>query len=347
LSRWQRLRSFFPVAEDAIFLDHAGGAAISSRVDEAVRKASDEASRRVGRERAERRAHTLERVRGRVAELLGGEPREIAFAPHADAALARIADDVAWQAGDRIVSCQGGLAPGWRRLRERRVDLLRVVPGREGPTAAQLDEALLHPRARMLFLAAVDPVSGARAPLAPIGEACRERGVLLCVDASHGLGALAVDAPSSGIDYLVCDAHRCLMGLPGCALLYRNARLADDAADARDLEPGVLDPLGVAALGAAVDLLLEVGPREIEARVLGLVERLARGLEARGVEVTSPRGPAASNLLGFRLAGEPPGRTRERLAEGRIHVGETPAGVRVSPHFYNEEGEIDALLEAL
>jgi selenocysteine lyase/cysteine desulfurase len=347
VSRWQRLRSFFPVADDAIFLDHAGGAAISSRVDEAVRKAVDDAARRVGRERDERRALGLERVRGRVAELIGAEPREIAFSAHADAALARVADDVEWQPGDRIVSAQGALAPAWRRLRERRVDLLRVVPGPEGLSAGQLSEALLHPRARMLFLAAVDPLSGARAPLHEIGEACRERGVLLCVDASHALGALAIDARACGIDYLVCDGHRFLMGLAGCALVYRGSQLARDATAASHFESGVANHVGIAALGAAVDLLLEVGPQAIETRVLALVERFARGLATRRIEPSSPRGPAASGILSFRLAGESAARTRTRLAEGRIHVGETPAGVRVSPHFYNDEAELDALLEAL
>lgn len=347
MSRWQRLRSLFPVAEDAIFLDHAGGAPLSSRADEAIRKASDDATRRVGRERDAHLARALERVRVRVAALIGAEPAEVAFASDAEVALARVADEVRWEPGDRLVSTLGALGPGWRRLPERRVELLRVVPERAGLAAGQLTEALLHPRARMLFLPAVDPHTGARAPLAEIGEACRERGVLLCVDASHALGALAIDVRAASIDYLVCDAHRFLMGASGCALLHRSARVASDGATVRQPESGPLNHLGIAALGAAVDLLLEWGPQAVEARVLGLVERLARGLAERGVELLSPGGAAASAILCLRLAGESAARTRERLATGRIHVGESAAGVRISPHAWNDEADIDALLEAL
>jgi selenocysteine lyase/cysteine desulfurase len=348
VSRWQRLRSFFPVAEDAIFLDHAGGGPLSSRADEAVRKASDDAAHRVGSERRGRESRNAARVRKRVAALIRAEPEEIAFVSHANAGLALVAADVDWQAGDRIVLAEDAAAPAWSALRERRVDTLRISTGPEGMTADRLAEALLHPRARLLFLAAVDPLSGARAPLQEIGDACRQRGVLLCVDASHGLGALDIDAPGCGVDYLVCDGHRFLMALSGCALLYRGGRLAADGPSAAArFESGPANHTGIAALGAAVDLLLEIGPSAIEARVLALTRRLVEGLAERGIAVASPHGRATSAIVGFRLAGESPGRTVERLFEGRIHVAETAAGVRVSPHFYNQEAEIDALLEAL
>ena len=78
------------MAEDAVFLDHAGGAPISSRVDEAVRKASDDAAHHIGAERAERLARAAARVRERVAALIGAKADEIAFAPHANAALAQV-----------------------------------------------------------------------------------------------------------------------------------------------------------------------------------------------------------------------------------------------------------------
>ena len=348
MPRWQRTRSFFPVAEDAIFLDHAGGGPISSRADEAVRKWSDDAARRIGVDRDTRRAHDFARVRSRVAQLIGADAQQVAFVSHADAGLALIASDIRWQAGDRIVLAEGATSPAWRALEERRVEPLRIPVGSKALPLDRLDEALLHPRARMLYLELVDPLSGARAPLEQIGEACRQRGVLLCVDASYGLGSLDLDAPACGIDYLVCDAHRFLMGLAGCALLYRGGRLAAQGSTAAArFESGPANHVGIVALGAAVDLLLEIGPPAIETRVLALTDRLAKGLEARRIPLASPRGAAGSGIVSFELAGEPAARTVERLAEGRICAAATRQGVRVSPHFYNDEAEIDSLLEAL
>lgn len=348
MSRRQRARSFFPAAQDAVFLDHAGGAPISSRVDEAVRQACDEATHRVGADLEGRHRAERARVRSRCARLLGSDADELAFVAHARTGLALVAADVAWEPGDRVVVTEGADHPIWRELRGRGVETLLVPNGATGPSPGRLDEALRHPRARMLALPAVDPLSGARAPLDRLGASCREHGLLLCVDASLGLGALRIDVAACAIDYLVCDAHRYLMALPGCGLLYRARRATRDGLDAQArFESGPRNHLGIVALGAAVDLLLELGPEAIETGVLALAERLTRGLDERGIPPARPHGTDASGLVTFALPGEAPPRTAERLRQGRIYVGQGPRGLCASPHFYNDESEIDALLEAL
>jgi selenocysteine lyase/cysteine desulfurase len=104
----------------------------------------------------------------------------------------------------------------------------------------------------------------------------------------------------------------------------------------------------VFALGAAIELLLELGVEQIAARVLALTDRLADGLSARGAHVLSPRGPGeASGIVSFTWRDEPPARTVARLRAQRIFTVARRGGARASPHFYNDEGEIDALLSAL
>jgi cysteine desulfurase/selenocysteine lyase len=117
--------------------------------------------------------------------------------------------------------------------------------------------------------------------------------------------------------------------------------------DAGRFEEGSTNTAGIFALGAAIDLLLELDVEAVGERVLALTDRLVDGLRARGAEVLSPRGAEASGIVTFRLGDEPPARTAERLRGRRVHAVVRGAAVRASPHCYIEESEIDALVEAL
>jgi selenocysteine lyase/cysteine desulfurase len=113
-------------------------------------------------------------------------------------------------------------------------------------------------------------------------------------------------------------------------------------------EEGTPNMPGIFALGAAIDLLLELDVSLIGERVLALTDRLVDGLRARGVELKSPREPGeASGIVSFAIPGQTPAETGRRLRAQRIFVTERRGGVRASPHFYNSEDEIDRLLAAL
>lgn len=348
LSLWRHVRSLFPVTEAGIYLDHAGAAPTSSRVEEAVRQFVDAAARRRGLDLDAQTSREVERVRARVALLLSARPAEVAFVPHAERGIELAAGDIDWRSGDAVAVAGDAVPLVWRQLAERSVET-HCVPLDQGALRLErVEAALRHPRVRLLALASVDPGSGARAPLLEVGRLCQERGVLLCVDASQQLGCLELDVSAAGIDYLVCDAHRFLLGLAGTGLLFRNRRCArSDASASVAFESGPPNALGIAALGAAVDLLLELGIDRIEQRVLALIGRLADGLEARDIPTAAAPEAARSGILAFRLESEAPARTAERLRARNIHVATTAAGVRVSPHGYIEPREIDALLERL
>jgi selenocysteine lyase/cysteine desulfurase len=332
-----------------VHLDHASRAPVSSRVDEAIRQFLDTATRSGGAEFDARLARVREHVRARVALLVAADPDEIAFVSHAADGLERIADDVGWRRGDAVVLVGGAPEPrGWRRLAEYGVETLRVPTDRGVVCPDRVEAALRHPRARLLLIAAVDPATGSRAPLPALGRLCRERGVLLCADASHQLGCLALRVDACDVDYLVSDAHRFLLAPGGIGILYRRRRVARDASTAgAAFESGPANDLGIAALGAAVDLLLELSCDAIERRILELGARLTDGLLARGVRAISPDDASRSGITVFRLDGEPPARTAARLQACRIIVAAGDAGVRVSPHCYIDPAEIDALLDAV
>jgi selenocysteine lyase/cysteine desulfurase len=174
-----------------------------------------------------------------------------------------------------------------------------------------------------------------------------------------------------GIDFLSADGHKWLCSVEGCGVFYCRAELQDRVAprvigwrnvpDHRDFdtyqtglapsairyEEGTPNTPGIFALGAAIDLVLELGLEAIWARVRELTDRLVEGLHARHATVLSPRGAEASGIVSFRLGDEPPRRTAGRLIQAGVFVVARRGGVRASPHFYNDERELEALLAAL
>jgi len=374
-ANWTRLRSLFPVTQELVYLNHAGIAPISSRVDEAIRRYVEEATRLGAFNYAQSLDCEIERVRTRAALLLNARADEIAFVKNTTEGLGMVAAGLEWRHGDEILTCDleypSNVYPWWS-LRERGVKTV-MLRGRSGRLPLEtVEEALHNPRVRLLTLSSVEFGSGVRNDLEALGKLCSDRGVLFCVDGIQSVGCLPIDVERCQIDFLAADGHKWMLSVEGCGIFFCSKRTQDLITprvigwrsvrnnhdfdtyhmelqpSAGRFEEGTPNSIGIFGLGAAIDLLLEVGVPAIGERVLALTDRLVEGLRSRGAELRSPRGPGeASGIVSFVMPGEPPGETVRRLHASRIFVTERRGGVRASPHFYNSEDEIDQLLAAL
>ncbi len=371
---WAGTRGWFPVTEELAYFNHAGVAPVSTLVERAVRGYLEEITRRGAFDYTRHTDREIERVRGRAALLLGADAGEVAFVPNTTEGLGLVAAGLDWREGDRVVTCDleypSNVYPWWH-LASRGVETVMVRAEKGVVSTERIVEAIAQPRVRLLALSSVEFGSGQRHDLDALGRVCRERGVLFCVDAIQSLGCLPLDVARSQIDFLAADGHKWLLALEGCGIFYCSARALDrlrppvvgwrSVVDNQDydryhlelqpgagrFEAGTPNTAGIVALGAAIDLLLELGIDAIARRVLALTDRLVDGLLARGAEIASPRGESASGIVSFRLPDEPIERTVTRLRSQRIFVVARRGGVRASPHFYNDEAEIDRLLAAL
>jgi cysteine desulfurase/selenocysteine lyase len=375
VTNWARTRSFFPVTRELAYLNHAGVAPISTRVEEALERYTAEATRRGALRYARTFDREVERVRTRAATLLGGRPEEIAFVKNTTEGLGLVAAGIDWRRGDRVVTCDlefpSNVYPWWQLARLGVETVL--LGGVQGRLPLDLvEESLRDPRVRLLSLSSVEFGSGFRNDLEAIGRLCRERGVIFCVDAIQSLGCFPLDVERCSIDFLAADGHKWLLSLEGCGLFFCARRSLDlvtprvvgwrSVANNTDFdsyhmelqpsagrfEEGTPNTAGIYALGAAIDLLLEIGIDAIAQRVLELTAMLVRGLAERGAEILSPRGEGeASGIVAFRLPGEDPPETLRRLEAAGVFAAARRGAVRASPHFYNDRGDIDRLLEAL
>ena len=372
---WSRTRSFFPVTRELAYLNHAGVAPISTRVEEALERYSAEATRHGALRYGDFFDSEIERVRGRAAELVNARVDEIAFVKNTTEGLGLVAAGLDWRPGDQVITCDleypSNVYPWWS-LREQGVETV-MLRGRGGRLPLEsVAEALASPRARLLALSSVEFGSGFRHDLPTLGRLCREHGVLLCLDAIQSLGVLPMDATGWGVDFLAADGHKWLCSVEGCGIFYASSRVLDrvtprvvgwrSVTDNHDydryhldlqpgagrFEEGTPNTPGIFALGAALDLLLEIGIEPIAQRVLALTDELVAGLEDRGANVLSSRAPGeASGIVAFRFGDEKPERTADRLRAAGVFVIVRRGAVRASPHFYNDPGDLQRLLDAL
>ncbi|MBI2321564.1 MAG: aminotransferase class V-fold PLP-dependent enzyme [Chloroflexi bacterium] len=366
------VRRLFPVTREWAYFGHCAVSPLSLPAAEAMRVFIDD---RLHRGIAGLGDHGLavfaDRARERAARLIGAAPEEIALVQNTVVGVNIVAQGLDWQPGDTVVTADVEFPANyfpWANLADRGV-LVKLVRERDGRVPADDVLAAIDDRTRVVALSFVEFTNGYRNDLATIGRACRERGVLFAVDAIQGLGALEMDVAAQCVDFLAAGGHKWLLGPIGTGIFYCRRALLDRLRvaflghnsmvrrpeylphvydlwpDARRFEGGAQNSLGVAGLAASIDLLLGLGPAAVERRVLELTDYVIAGLRERDCEVLSPLGARErSGIVAFRSRRTPTPALVRRLAEQRIFVAPRSGGIRVAPHVYNREEELDRLL---
>ena len=367
------LENEFPVLEELIYLNHAGVAPWPRRTAEAVARFAEENLLR-GATGYEAWLEVEQALREQGRRLLGAASAEdVALLKSTSEGLSLVASGLDWRPGDRVVlpaeEFPSNRIP-WEALRSRGVEVVEVpLEGAEDPEG-RLAQAL-EPGARLLAVSWVQYRNGLRLDLARLGRLCRERGTLLCVDAIQGLGALPLDVRAAGVDFVAADGHKWLLGPEGLALFWCRPELREGlrlhehgwhmveeagdferrdwrpAASARRFECGSPNMLGIHALHASLSLLLEVGLEEVAARLEARIGRLREALESLpGVRLLTPREPRRrAGILSLALPGRDPHRLLASLREEGVLCAVRGGALRLSPHFYTPEEQLDRAAE--
>jgi selenocysteine lyase/cysteine desulfurase len=379
----EAVRAATPGAAQAHHFNAAGCSLASRATLDAVCEHLELEARAGGYEAAAAVRPRIEAVYETAAELLGAKAREIALVESATVGWRRGIDALRLAPGDRVVvSCSAYVSFALHLLaleRERGV-VVDVVPnGEDGAVdLARLERAL--DGAALLALAHVPTSSGVVEPVAAAGALARAAGVAFILDATQSVGQLAVDVDAIGCDLLVTTGRKYLRAPRGTGLLYvREAlleRLLPAAPDIRGAEwvadrDWTLDPgarrfetweASVAlrlGLGVALAEILDVGATE--AHLTTVAARLRAALaEMPGVELADP--PAAgSAIVTFCVAGLAATDVVAALAGRDVKVVAVPRGhalwdlggrglaavVRASPHVYDNDADLEALLDGV
>jgi selenocysteine lyase/cysteine desulfurase len=369
---FEKYRREFPVTEKYIYLDHAGVAPMSLRVKAAIETFLAELTEG-GSFQYPLWTLRIGEIRQACARLVNAGQDEIAFVKSTSHGLSIVAQGLDWRPGDNVLIHEkefpSNIYP-WLNLKSKGVEV-RTIPSQNGRILMHDIERLMDARTRLLAISSVQFSNGFRIDLKKAGNRCREKQVLFCVDAIQSLGIIPMDVRDCHIDFLSADAHKWLLGPEGIGIFYCKKELARQISpplvgwksvqnefefdrpdlslktDALRFEEGSMNLMGIIGLGAALDLLFEVGIEQIEQRVLDLGDLIIREAIKRDYRVLTPgeRHERGGNVT---FSGNfDPAAMRDALREKRIMVNARGGGIRVSPHFYNTAEDIAGLFNAL
>lgn len=367
---WNRLRTEFPVTRKWAFFDHAAVAPITGRAQAAFQEwAADLAENGLTNE-----PHWLRRVeevRGLFGRLVNADPLDIAFIKNTSEGIGIVAEGFPWKPGDNVVTAAeeypANVYP-WMNLASRGVELRRV-PSRDRGVAIDDIVQAIDQRTRILTLSSVEFSSGFRNDLDRLGNLCRERNVYFFVDAIQSLGILPLDVKKTPIDFLAADGHKWLLGPEGAGVFFIRRDLVDmlhpvgvgwnSVVGCRDFstidfrlkpnagrwESGTLNVAGISALGASLQLLLELGIQNVETRVRELTDLVCELARKNGLEVYSNRD--VDHWSGIVSLIPKDGNPREAVRRCRkegIAVNQRAGRIRISPHCYNSFEEVERMM---
>jgi selenocysteine lyase/cysteine desulfurase len=227
-----------------------------------------------------------------------------------------------------------------------------------------------------LSLASISSVhwsDGGRLDMQKIRDALRRQGAALLVDATHSVGVIATDVKALDPDFLIFPTYKWVLGPYGRAFVYVAKRHQDGVPleqtafgrrdvkaenpvyfadtrylpDARRYDMGERDhfiSMEMAAIG--MEMMASWGAAAIVARLSTLTRRIADGLAGLNVRLPDARF-RAPHILSLGFAGDELGGLIPALAKEQIYVASRLGRMRVSPHVYNDEADVDRFVAAM
>lgn len=319
-------------------------------------------------------------ARERFATLVNGDPQRVAIIPAASYGMATVARNLHPEPGQNIVILHEQFPSNvyaWRAFRERGVHLNTVAPLGPGERGKQWNENILEAITSETAVVAMGHVhwtDGTQFDLKAIGQRAREAGAALIIDGTQSVGALPFDVQQIQPDALIVAGYKWLMAPYSIGLAYYGERfdhgtpLEDSWIARRGSEhfsglvdyqdsyaPGAVrydmgersNPILLPMLIQAIDDVLGRGVSRIQDYCETLVRRVLPAIDNLGYRVAD-EASRASHLFGIRL---PPEVSLERLSNAlsqqNVMVSVRGEAVRVSPNVYNDDRDMDALVEAL
>ncbi len=367
----------FPVTQKRIYLAHAGVSPLPGPTVAALKHEADRASQ--AQESADFMAE-IDSIRRVSARLINASSDEVALLGPTSLGLNLVAHGIDWREGDEVV-CYPDDYPAnvypWQALAARGVKVVPLKPEGTGELTPDLVFAALTPKTRLVALASCHFLTGFRLDYEHIGEELHRRGVLFCLDAIQSLGATTIDVRH--IDFLAADSHKWMLGPLGAGIFYvkrKNFEVLRPALlgswnvvspgfvaqeeivfenSARRYEPGALNMLALHGMKASIELILGLGVKQIEARLLDLRTFAEEKLMANRFKVIgmANRRSQKTGITTIAFENEKIASVQARkLRENRVDVSlrQSRAGVhciRLSPHFYNTEAELEEVVKIL
>jgi selenocysteine lyase/cysteine desulfurase len=320
------------------------------------------------------------RIRASIAKLIGAKAEEIALTTGASTGMSAVAYGLTWKPGDEVLTAKGEFPlqyATWKPMEAREGIVMKVVAPRDRFITADDFLAAMTPRTRMVSVSLVRFDDGVLLDAARIAAACHAQGALLLLDVSQSCGAVPLNVDAIGADFLVCAGYKWLLSPYGTGFFWSKNEhtekmrpgpfywAAQEGAEnfsslSREnpkLVPGARrwdlpetsNYFNFAAMDASLQFVLQFGPETVEAHNRKLIDFLFERLPKDRCVPASPLDSARRGPYGC-FAARSPEKTAElyqKLVKEKIITSLREGNIRVSPHLYNTERDIDRLITAI
>jgi selenocysteine lyase/cysteine desulfurase len=370
-------RALFDLPREVCYLNAASYSPLPLKTQEAARAAVGRKGRPwlIDNEFAQEQ---YERTRKAAAALIDADPADVALTPSVGYGVSTAAKIFKVPRGARMLVLQddhsSAVLEWMTRAEEGGFTVETVCQPQDGDWTQAVLAAIARPGAPPIAIASISSVhwsDGGVVDLGKIAPALRKAGAALLVDATHSAGVLDLDVRALDPDFVAFPTYKWLIGPYARALLYvakrhqggipleqtsygrravqseKKVYFADTnyVGDARRFDMGERDhfiSMEMAAIG--MEMMAQWGRAAIVERLAMLTARLADGLRGNNVMMPDARMRAPHILsLGF-PDGMPP-ELIERLAAENVYAAPRLGRLRISPHVYNDEADVDRFVE--
>ncbi|MDE0812098.1 MAG: aminotransferase class V-fold PLP-dependent enzyme [Alphaproteobacteria bacterium] len=368
---WAALRKEFPTTANCTYLNISNKAILPRSVEESMRQWMNDIYDNAGEDAFSMQG--VEETRDAVAETFGA-PREcLALIKNTSEGVNVVAQGFPWREGDNVVISEfeheNNTFP-WRYLARQGIEVRLAAPGPDGRITVDRYHDLVDDRTRILAVGWVVYGNGYRADIQSLSAFCHERGVKLVVDGIQAVGVINTPLADLGADVVIAGGHKAQFSLAGAGLMYATPEMIEMltppyaakftfasldrtlanpelAGDAHRFEYGNPNFLGCWVQKRSADYIRSIGLANIETRVRELTTRLMEAAESRQIRVRTP-GPWAqrAGIISLDLGTDAKAAVAA-LKERGVIVSYKDTHLRASVHFYNNEDDIDRLIETL
>jgi len=370
-----KAKSYFNLNSDICYLNHASHGPLPMT----ARKAYDDfldSWQKSEHEHDVESFRIIKELRGKLARMIGAPAERIGLSSNTTGGFNVITGGYPWRKGDNVVLSHGEFPAGvypWVSLKRVGVEL-KFARDENGFINEDALITLVDDNTRVISVSWVQFSNGYRADIKKLGEFCRSKNILFCVDGVQGTGVIPIDVPGNHIDLFTSGCAKWMCGPCGTGFFYLSEKAEkilgpvnigwlsvdwnDDFTDLikYDLperkgpskyESGTYAYQDIRALNASVDMHLSFDRKEVWEHIRKLTGMLVEKIESdeRFSLVSSREDSRRSGIVTFRAPDS--NSLYKYLRENKFIICVREGGIRVSPHFYNTPEAMESFIGAL
>ncbi|MFQ5453083.1 MAG: aminotransferase class V-fold PLP-dependent enzyme [Candidatus Zixiibacteriota bacterium] len=374
--KFNKARRLFPHTKKIVYFNSASYGPFSTVVKKAI---EDNISLRINADKDDSHdAFTIkEKLRQDYARLIKAKKSEIGLGMNTSFGINIAARGLPLRKGDEILVSDiefPALIYAWRSAAEVRGLKLKFIKSTNRCFDIDTFQKAITKKTKVLALSFVQFFNGYKNDLHTIGQICKSHNITFVVDGIQGMGVEPIDVNKMGIDIFSSGCQKWMLAPQGCSFFYLSDKIRNKlthpfmswlGADwqmnftdlfkydlpyfdsARRFELGYYAVLNLLGMKASVEIIKELGIKNIQRHNYALIDRLANYINHNPFYIITSSMVKKHRSSIFSFTCQPLIKLHRQLLKNKIILVRRENSIRVAVHLYNNENDIDNLISLL